>query len=89
MVGFESFKDTGTLSGITVIDDETLKIEFKEPFRMALNHLAGSRMSAFVKDGENYLGTGPYILVDNDKTLYLSKNEYSSEKWASIKLRSL
>jgi ABC-type transport system substrate-binding protein len=86
VVGFESFKDTGALDGVTAIDDETLKIEFKEPFRMALNHLAGSRMSAFVKDGENYLGTGPYILVDKDKTLYLTKNEYSNEEMGFDKI---
>lgn len=80
VVGFDSFKDKGTLDGIKVIDDHTLRIEFKQPFRMALNHLAGSRMSAFVKKDDTYLGTGPYILEERDKTLYLSRNQFSNEE---------
>ncbi|MBT4761044.1 MAG: ABC transporter substrate-binding protein [Bdellovibrionaceae bacterium] len=78
VLGFENFNKTGHLEGVTVIDKETLKVEFKESFRMALNHLAGSRMSAFIKKDDSYLGTGPYILTDKDKTLYLSRNEYST-----------
>ncbi len=79
MVGYDEFKTTGKLSGVTVIDNETLRVEFKESFRMALNYLAGSRMSAFVKEDERYLGTGPYILNDKNSILYLTRNKYSKE----------
>lgn len=77
VIGYENFKKTGILDGVTAIDNETLKIEFKESFRMALNHLAGSRMSAFIKDGNLYIGTGHYVLADKNKTLFLSRNKYS------------
>ena len=79
VVGFESYKSSGKLEGVQALDQDTLRIEFKESFRMALNHLAGSRMSAFIKKGDKYLGTGPYVLEDKNKTLYLSKNQYSNE----------
>lgn len=80
IVGFSDFKTSEKLTGVRVIDDNTLQIEFKEPFRMALNYLSGSRMSAFIKDGENYIGTGPYILKDVNQTLYLSHNQFSNEE---------
>ena len=77
IVGYEDFAKTGKLSGVRVLNNETLEVEFKKPFRMALNHLSGSRVSAFIKDEDKYYGTGPYIITEKDKELTLAKNPHS------------
>ncbi|MBT4793107.1 MAG: hypothetical protein HON90_16160 [Halobacteriovoraceae bacterium] len=79
VVGFKEFKKKGTLDGVRVINENTLEVEFQEPFRMALNHLAGSRMSAFVIEGDKYIGTGPYVIKEEKSRLILSKNLHSNE----------
>ncbi len=77
--GIEDFKKNGEITGLKVLDDKTLKIVFKESFRMGLSHLGGTRMAAFVKDGDKYLGTGPYVINEISKTeLLLTKNKYST-----------
>ena len=76
---FESFKKTGSLAGVKVLDNETLSVEFKKPFRMALSYLSGTRMSAFVREGEKYLGTGPYIInPDGENKIRLVRNPHSA-----------
>lgn len=78
--GFEDYKKTGQISGLEVIDKNTLRITFKRPFRMALNHLGGARLSAFIKEGDKYLGTGPYIINELSKReLMLEVNKHFSE----------
>ncbi len=77
--GFDDYKKTGRLSGVTVVNDETLKVEFKKPFRMALSYLSGTRMAAFIKQGDQYLGTGPYVInPDGEKKIRLVRNPHSS-----------
>lgn len=77
--GYEKHKKTGELSGLIVEGHDTLTVKFKKPFRMALTHLAGNRFSAFLKSGNRYLGTGPYVIKEiSDEEAHLSQNEYSS-----------
>ena len=77
--GYEDHQRTGEISGIIVKDDNTLIVNFKEPFRMALTHFSGNRFSVFQKIGDKYLGTGPYVITEiSDKEAHLSQNKYSS-----------
>lgn len=75
--GFNDYKQKGEISGIEVVDEKTLRITFKDSFRIALNYLTGTRMAAFIKDGEKFLGTGPYVINELSKEeLLLIKNRY-------------
>ncbi len=77
MDGFENHEKTGNISGIEVLNESTLRVTFKKSFRMALSHLSGSRMSSFLREGENFLGTGPYVINEiSEKEIMLIKNEY-------------
>tara|TARA_B110001454_G_scaffold122549_1_gene114433 strand:- start:27320 stop:28840 length:1521 start_codon:yes stop_codon:yes gene_type:complete len=62
--GFSEFEKTGTISGIKVIDDETLELNFSSSFRMALEHLAGSRFSAYREVQGKFIGTGAYEISE-------------------------
>lgn len=75
--GFENFEVKNEISGISAIDDKTLRLEFKSPFRMALEHLTGSRFSAYKTQGSKFLGTGVFIISEiSEKELALTPNEY-------------
>lgn len=75
--GFEEFEAKQQIPGIVVVNDQTLRLEFKSPFRMALEHLTGSRFSAFKKNADNFLGTGVFVIKEvSDKELSLGPNEY-------------
>ncbi len=78
VVGSEAFQETRILSGVKVLDAETLQVEFKTPFRMALENLAGIRYSAvLIKDGHD-LGTGPFRFVSHSEDLVkLERNPHS------------
>lgn len=77
VVGFEDFEKTKHLSGLRVIDNGTLEVEFRNSFRAALTNLAGSRMAAFVLENGRHLGTGPYVIKESsDKKLVLTANEF-------------
>jgi ABC-type transport system substrate-binding protein len=78
----EGYKEGAhSLSGLRVIDDKTLEITFKKSFRMALSHLGGTRMAAFVKEGDKFLGTGPYVINEiSPRELNLYKNKHSQEE---------
>lgn len=78
----EGYEDgVESISGLEVIDDKTLKITFKKPFRMALSHLGGTRLAAFIKDGDKFLGTGPYVINEvSKKELNMITNTFSSEE---------
>lgn len=79
--GFENYNKTKVISGLIVKDDKTFIIRFKEPFRTALPNLTGSRMAVFKKDGEKYLGTGPYQFTKTEENkAYMVKNTYSTEQ---------
>lgn len=77
--GFEDHKKNGGISGVKVINSKTLEVTFKKSFRMGLSHLAGTRMAAFLKINDEYLGTGPYVInkISKEEVL-LTKNEYDS-----------
>ncbi len=78
IVGYQDFKNTGKLSGVSAPDDETLIVEFEKPFRMGLAHLMGARMAAFIIEDGKYLGTGPYIIHDStEKKVHLTKNPFN------------
>jgi ABC-type transport system substrate-binding protein len=88
--GFDRFQSEGQLSGIKVVDDETLEVRFTRPFRLALDYLSGNRFSAFKKSSassENYLGTGNYVIEATSKDeLRLSPNPYASDKIRPVRV---
>lgn len=78
--GFEESKESGHISGIEALSDETLRISFKNSFRMGLAQLCRGSLSAFVIDKERYLGTGPYVIEEIDsENLLLTQNPYYLE----------
>lgn len=78
--GFENFKKDGTIPGIFVMDDETLHVHFKNPFRMALDYFYGTRFAAFRHSGETLIGTGKYIIEElSPQRLLLKPNPYRTE----------
>lgn len=62
--GFKDFEKSGKLTGIQVINNETLEIRFVTPFRMALEHLGGNRFSAYKDVNGKFLGTGAYVMEE-------------------------
>lgn len=62
--GFENFEKTGSISGIIVRNPKTLELRFKQPFRIALDHLEGVAFAAYRKVGASYLGTGSYNIEE-------------------------
>ena len=75
--GFSDFEKTGSISGITVIDDATLEIRFSTPFRMALEQLSGNRFSAYREVDGHFLGTGAYVITElGPELLRLTPNSY-------------
>ncbi len=80
--GFENHKKSGGVSGVEAVDDKTLKVTFKKPFRMALSHLGGTRMAAFIKEGNKYIGTGPYVINSiNKEEVMLTRNQYNPDDY--------
>ena len=77
--GFENYESSKKISGIVVVDPQTLRLEFKTPFRMALEHLTGNRFSAFKKGADSFIGTGAFIIKEiSDKELFLTPNSFFS-----------
>jgi len=80
--GFDQHKKNSGISGLEVIDAKTLKVTFKKPFRMALSHLGGTRMAAFIKEGETYIGSGPYVINKISKEeVMLERNKHNSDDY--------
>ena len=80
--GFENFEKNGTISGLNAIDDGTLQITFTKPYRLALDHLTGGRFSASILVDNKYLGTGRYVInqnEDNKNEVRLSINSYHQD----------
>ncbi|MFZ4404418.1 MAG: ABC transporter substrate-binding protein [Pseudobdellovibrionaceae bacterium] len=75
--GFEGFKKTGHISGLKVVNEATLVIDFSTPFRMALEHLKGNRFAAYkVKDNKFY-GTGKFEIqeLENNHCLMIPRKD--------------
>ncbi len=77
--GIDQFNELGEISGLKVLDDETFEVNFSTPFRIALDHLTGSRFAAYkIIDGK-YIGTGPYVIEEPGTfKLVLRKNPFVS-----------
>ena len=77
--GFEQFDSTGELSGIRVLSDDRLQLQFAKPFRSALTELTGSRFSAWINSGDRILGSGPYVITETgENSISLSRNPHST-----------
>jgi ABC-type transport system substrate-binding protein len=75
--GFENFKKRGSLDGIRVLDDQTIEVQFVKAFRTALSEFATGRMSIFLPNDGNPLGTGPYVIKNqSEATISMEKNPY-------------
>lgn len=77
LIGFEAFDESGKISGIEVVDTHTLRLHYKQPFRMALMHLTGARFAAFKQTDTGMIGTGRFAMqeVSNDRVTMLP-NKY-------------
>jgi ABC-type transport system substrate-binding protein len=79
--GFSNFSKSGEISGLKVIDNETLEIHFATPFRMALEHLSGNRFAAYHERDGKFIGTGAYVINElSPKLLRLTPNPYFSDE---------
>lgn len=78
--GFQSFAQDGTISGVRVLADDTLELEFDKPVRLGVEYLSGHRYSAYKMIDGRGIGTGPYAMEEKDKTLYLTPNPYYAAK---------
>jgi ABC-type transport system substrate-binding protein len=75
--GFSRLRETGTLEGVRTTGKDILELEFEKPVRSALEHLAGTRYAAYKVEQGHYIGTGPYVITENNQTLTLTPNAYS------------
>lgn len=81
VVGFDRFERTGSIEGLRAESPDKFVIEFSEPFRMALDHLAGVRFSAYRKQNDHVVGTGRYVIsAQADGSLLLQPNPYHPNK---------
>jgi ABC-type transport system substrate-binding protein len=81
--GFEDFEKRNELSGVKVVDDETLEVSFAQPLRLALDFLAGNRFAAFKHSAKpnEYIGTGNYVIhLISENELELTANPYAENK---------
>lgn len=92
--GFEDFARKKTLSGVVASDADTLIVEFRDSFRVALDHLAGVRYSAFFERDGRLLGTGSYMLAEErprdggkDLELRLDPNPEVARRPAPARIR--
>lgn len=77
--GSEEFEKLGFIRGIETPDEKTLILKFKNTYRTALDYLHGNRLSAYKKDGDNYIGTGAFKLREEDsEKLSAEPNPFSS-----------
>lgn len=75
--GFADFATKNEFTGLKVIDDATLEVQFASPFRMALEHLSGNRFAAFREVNGKFLGTGAFVVEDlGNEKLRLTPNSY-------------
>jgi ABC-type transport system substrate-binding protein len=85
--GMENFHSSQSLSGVKVVDDETLIVNFAKPTRMGLEYLSGGRTAAYLVEQGAYLGTGPYKISAQSKSeIILTKNPFSADGGNSDKI---
>ncbi|MDE2292140.1 MAG: hypothetical protein KGL53_08665, partial [Elusimicrobia bacterium] len=78
--GFDDFAKKGTIDGIRVLPGNVLELVFTEPARVPLGYLSGVRYAAYkVVDGRA-IGTGPYVMRERRKKLFLAANPYYAGK---------
>lgn len=80
--GYRDFRLKGELSGVRVVDEETLEVRFTQPMRLALDYLSGNRFAAFKtgKHAEEFLGTGHYLIKEIGKNeLLLTPNPFNAD----------
>jgi len=86
--GYKNFKKTKKLSGL-VVDGDFFILKFTGPFRSALSFIFNTRLGVFIKEGKDFIGTGPYkIIYDDGRALEMVPNKYSkiSQAFSKIKL---
>jgi len=85
--GFEDFQTDGDIEGLKVVDEKTLVMYFKRPYRRAIDQLSGTRYGAYQLRNGGYLGTGPYLYdaVSSDR-VELSVNPFHNPKPAIGKI---
>ncbi|MDD5657336.1 MAG: ABC transporter substrate-binding protein [Elusimicrobia bacterium] len=74
--GYADFEREGTIEGIRVKGADTLELEFAQPARVPLGYLSGARYAAYKQAGGRAIGTGPYVMEENDKALIMTPNPY-------------
>jgi len=78
--GFSDFEKTKQLTGVRVIAEDVLEVRFQSPFRIGLEQLSGKRLAVYKVSNGKYIGTGPFVMNEQNKIIYLTPNEYSQEK---------
>ncbi|MDD2805294.1 MAG: ABC transporter substrate-binding protein [Elusimicrobiales bacterium] len=74
--GFSELKEKGEIEGLRVIGRDLLELEFVKPVRSALDHLSGVRYAVYKMSGDMAIGTGPYVITENNRELSLVPNPY-------------
>jgi hypothetical protein len=74
--GFSSWQQQGGISGVKAVGTDILELEFEKPVRIALEHLSGVRFSAYKMADGKPIGTGPYVITENDKVLTMAPNPH-------------
>jgi len=76
--GWEKFHKTHELSGLTVLSQEQIRLEFNEKITDAINILSYGRYGIVLRVNEKNYGTGPYKINnhDNEKIVF-HKNVFS------------
>jgi len=78
--GFDQFRGKEGIAGIKVVSSDILELEFDKPVRNALEHLSGVRYAAYkIIDGKP-VGTGPYVMAEENQVLTLRVNMYYAGK---------
>ena len=78
--GFAAFEEKGTIDGIRVKGDDLLELEFDQPARAPLGYLSGARYAAYKLVNGRAIGTGPYVMEEDDKALLMTPNAHYSGK---------
>ncbi len=83
--GYSDFPQAGTISGIRVLNADTLELWFDSPARQALRYLAGGRFSVYKLLNGSPIGTGPYMITEREQVLTLRLNPYYVGQAPSLK----
>lgn len=83
--GFHDFKNTGVISGVRVLSDDTLELEFEKPVRRTLQRFTGGRFSVYKMVGGVPIGTGPYVITEAGQVLTMEANPYYAGQAPALK----